>query len=332
MKKLIVILIFASHCLFALDSLQLDQAKAMVDEIVKGNYDSVLTVTNSMSKDSTAVLGPFLQLLCLTMRDLDFEYSLNPPGVEEAYVGALAALQRYKSRHGETPWYFTLRGMIKSSYTSYHLRAQHYWSVFSLGLDALDDLKQAKAVDSTQYDADFFLGLYEYSKREIRKKLWWLLLNLGSENVELGITKLELCSRKAHLSFRGAQLALVELYEKENHPHKADSLLQSLSRQFPQSRFVWWARARLLTSREKTEEAMQSYETLVELYEQSPYGGFGANLARFELIKLLEQQGEKQNALLLSRQILASIADCERDHCRDLLKQVLKFREKNLSS
>jgi pentatricopeptide repeat protein len=177
-------------------------------------------------------------------------------------------------------------------------------SAVRTGVQALKLLEEVVATDSTMVDPDYFLGLYDWSRSDLRKRLWWVLFWLPG-NRERGVARLERCRRESLFSRDGATLSLVDVYSHSGRFDEARGLLDELQAEFGDSRFVLWAEARFHEAREESQEAARVYRSLADSYRGEAHGRFNAAFCLMQAATLLESGGSGSAAA---------------DACRDLVE------------
>lgn len=201
-----------------------------------------------------------------------------------------------------------------------------YVTALQNGLDALKLLREAKTLDTTNTDVDFFLGLYDYGKAEMRTRLWWVLFWYPGGKKE-GIQKLEQCSKSACMTKNAAKLSLSEIYISEKHNDRGLSLIEQLETSFPESRFVHWSKAKYYESNKMYNEAAIVYNKLSHLYSNTANGSYNALFTKSKEAAMYLEAGQKEKAAELCRIILADPTLSKKDLKRDTEKLLEKINE-----
>jgi tetratricopeptide (TPR) repeat protein len=208
-------------------------------------------------------------------------------------------------------------------HAAFFLRQKAYFDVLHNGVDAIKLLKNAKEIDSTNADADFFLGLYDYGKSELKKKLWMVLFWYPGSKKE-GIEKLKQCSENAILTRIAAKLCLSDIYVQEKKPELSKSIITQLENQYQNSRFVLWAKVKYLESVKNYDSAAAVYEKLSTYYALIPEGKQNFFVTRNRMAHMLKLSGKEQNAAEICRSLLK---DQQFDQYRDIQKDTRKLLE-----
>ena len=128
-----------------------------------------MVYTDSLMKmDETEPLYPFFHLCALGLRDLDFDCIIDTNAFLATYELTLATILAYEKKHGITSYSLTLRGFAYAAHSSFYLLHKTYFSAIGTGLDAVKIFNGVRDMDSTNYDAEFFLGFYNYAKGELK--------------------------------------------------------------------------------------------------------------------------------------------------------------------
>lgn len=238
------------------------------------------------------------------MRDVDLEMTVDSLLFLRTYTKAVECIDAYEKKNGISSYSRTILGFSKTIHSTYFLRRKMYVTALQNGLDALKLLREAKALDTTNTDVDFFLGLYDYGKAEMRTRLWWVLFWYPGGKKE-GIQKLEQCSRSACMTKNAAMLSLSEIFVSEKQIDKGLSLLEHLETMFPESRFVHWSRAKYYETNKMYLEAAAVYNKLSQLYSNTADGAYNALFTKSKEAAMYLEAGQKGKAAELCRIILA---------------------------
>lgn len=304
-KIVTVILFFISTAFsFTLQPQLKKRADTVICMLISGEYAQVITCTDSlMSVDSTEPLYPYLHLCALGLRDLDFDHIIDTNAFLASYQKTIKTLNLYEKEHGKTSYSMTLLGFAYASHSSFYLMRKKYFSAIGTGLDAMKIFNEAKESDSTNYDVDLFLGLYNYARGELKKTLWMVLFWYPGSKKQ-GIRSLESCKNNSLLASEGAKLVLLDIYARESQFEKFKILAGSLFIKYPTSKFLYWSRARYFEALKEYAKAADDYGELAESYEREKYGDFNSLVTRLKQIELLDKSGQGKEAIRIAREVL----------------------------
>ncbi len=304
------------------------EASRIIGFIVNCRFDSALALSNSMiESQSDEPMGYVLKLMTVGLRDLDYDMVIDDSMFEQTYRKTINVLKNHKGEKSPDSYFLTMRGFANASYATFHLRKEKYFSAMSTGLDAIKDLKKAKEMDPENHDADFFLGLYEYAKSELRKKLWMVLFWYPGDKAE-GIRKLESAARKGKIVADAAKMALIDIYTEEKRFTESIEVINSLLSEYPSSRFVLWSKARYYQSLGKNLQAADVYDRLSQSYELNSSGRHNAFVTRMHQLDHLEKLGDIPKIRRATVHISNNL--CSDEQKSDLCKRVKKL-QKDLS-
>lgn len=281
MKKTIsiypYILVFAiSFCSwgFTLPEKSIKSTKIVIPPMINCDFKIAIGLTDSIINGNKRDPFPYiLKLTVLGMRDMDFESTLDSSLflATSRYAGIL--IDSMERHDGKSSYSRMLAGFNKSMYSAFFLRNSMYGPGLQSGFAALDLLKESIALDSTNTEVLFFLGLYDFARAELKTRLWWVLFWYpGDKN--RGFERLKLCSKYSAITGTAAALSLSEAYIKEHMLGKADSLLTQLEALFPESRFVLWTRIKYFEEKQDFSKAAALYEQLAESYQKTKEGRY----------------------------------------------------------
>lgn len=323
-----IILLFLITSVF---SLTLEpQIKGTADTVtgmlINCQFATALAYTDSlMTAYPDEPLYPYLHLCALGLRDLDVDYIIDSTAFIACYWKTVKTIQVYEKVHGQTSYCMTLLGFTFASHSSFYLMQKKYFSAVGTGLDAMKMLKEAKKKDSTNYDVDLFLGLYNYAKGELKKRLWMVLFWYPGSKKE-GIKSIEACKEKSLLASEGARMVLLDIYARESEYDKYGALAEPLLKKYPESRFLLWGRARYFEEMKRYSEASECYEKLAVSYANVKYGDYNLLVTRHKQIEMLDKTGQKKKAAALAKQVLdkklCSASQRNKKICKDIKRYI----------
>jgi tetratricopeptide (TPR) repeat protein len=275
-----------------------------VRNVVNCEFDSAFRIADSFYiADNTDPTGPLLRLLIYGMRDLDYDRHIDTAGFVATYRQTIETIGLWEQRFGRSSYSMTLAGFANATHATYYLRQKRYFSAIGTGLDGLKLLHEAKAADSANMDADFFLGLYDYAKAELRKRLWMVLFWYGGDKQQ-GIERLRRCADSAQIAAPAARMSLADIYIEEKQYEQARITLDTLLAQYPRSRFIKWTYAKYFMATGNNSAAAGVYGELSELYAASPHGTFNSLHTRQLQIRLLCESGNHDVSRKLAKKTL----------------------------
>lgn len=294
--------------------------------IIKCKFQQAINYSDSLlESDTTEPLYPFLKLCVLGMRDLDFDRVVDSAAFLSVYNRTIKTIGEYEKRKGKTSYSQTLTGYSYVAYASYYLIHKRPFSAIGKGFDALDILKELVKTDSTNYDAQFLLGFYDYSKAELKKRLWMVLFWYPG-NKKLGIKRLENSGSKGQITFMAAKISLIDVYTRESEFRKSKSLADSLVSLYPKSRFLMWSRAKYFEALKQFSNAAKIYGELSDLYRGEEYGDYNMLVTRLKQIELLKKMGQKSQAGRIAEEVITCkecVASKENKRiCRDIKRYI----------
>ena len=296
----------------------------MVDYLIKNQYDSAFSSIHSFTAHDNDPLPALLQLAILSMRDVDFEQIIDSTRFLKCYDSASTALSLWEEQQGVSSYTRMLSGMSKAIHAAFYLRQKRYVNAMQNGFAALDQLREAQELDSTNHEVDFFLGLYEYARAELRSRLWWVLFWYPG-NREKGIERVRRCSEKAILTGEAAKLSLCDMYIQEKRRKEAKQLIDGLKKKYPESRFVLWAEVKYFEAENDYSAAADTYARLSNLYAGEQFGVFNTLATSLKQATMLYESGATTEANLLCDKLLANK---EISTYKDLKKETIRLSER----
>lgn len=304
-----------------------DITHAITSSIVNCQFDRAIFLSDSMIRfDPTDPLGPVLKLATLGMRDVDLEITVDSSLFLSTFALAEKTVLSYEVKNGVTSFSLTMSGFTKAIHSSYFLKRKLYVAALQNGLDALKMLKQAKELDPQNTDVDFFLGLYDYAKSELKSKLWWVLFWYPGGKKE-GINKLINCSNSACITNEAARLSLSDIYITEKDPDKSNLVLVELEKKYPLSRFVLWTRTKYFESKKMYADAARCFELLSLSYGAQLHGGYNSNVTKYRAAQMYFEASQNEKAAVFCREILSSSYKNKKELIKDTKKLLERIHE-----
>lgn len=306
-------------------SVQREWTSHLVALILEGSYVQALAdVDSTLKANISDPLPSVLKLAVIGMRDVDFELTVDSAGFISTYEQSIIKIQQLEKAKGVSSYSKMLTGFSKAIHSTFFLRKKLYFSAMQNGLDAISCLKDAKQLDSSNTDVDFFLGLYDYSKAELRKQFWWVLFWYSGSKTD-GIRKLTECSNSACITNSAALLSLSDIYIREKNPGNSFKVLAQLESRYPQSRFVLWAKAKYFETSNLYTDAARIYGILADSYERCKYGKYNCMVTRNKQAHMFEMAGMKTEAAVSCRNLLQKP---DLDNSKDIKKDTRKLLER----
>ncbi len=267
-STLFLIVLHALAFGFRIDDRIAPTVQLTVDHIINNKYDRAVSLIDSaMTREKDPVL-PVLKLAALGMRDVDYEKIVDSTSFFNAFAGATVSIDAWEKLHGISSYSQTLSGMSRIIHLTFYLKQKKYVTSLRKGFDALDQLREAQKMDSSNHDADFFLGLYDYARAELKSRLWWILFWYPGDRRQ-GIEKVTRCANHGSITDEAAKLSLCDILLQEKRPMDAKKIIDEMKDRYPESRFVLWAEAKYFESRKCFLKAADVYSILASSYAET---------------------------------------------------------------
>lgn len=304
-KFIIFALICASAAnAFTLEREKKDAVKSVVGMLISCRYAGAFkTVDSLMLDEPSEPLWHLLSLFNLGLKIMDYNAVADSAEFMESYLGTINAVYEYEKINGPSSYSLTLSGFADATHAAYFLYQNKYFSAIGTGLEAVKTLNRAVEMDSSNYDADLFLGMYDYAKSELKKKLWMIMFWYPGSKRD-GIRRLEKCSVKAEISSSAAELALIDIYIQEELFEKAKKSIDTMLSKYPSSRFVLWSKAKYFEKLKDYKSSAEVYGLLAKSYEADPQGEYNSLVTRQNQIELLMKSDMKQDAESVARGVV----------------------------
>jgi hypothetical protein len=275
-----------------------------IKAILDCRYDIARSIVDSAAAaDTSDPLAPFLKLVMLGMRDVDFDTVVDSSDFFATFRRTAALIERYEQKNGISSYSRMISGLTKGALSSFYLRQGSYYAALHDGFKALDLLGESVRLDSANADPLVLLGLYDYARGELKKRLWWVMFWYPGSK-ERGISRLWTCHEKGLLTGTASLFALANIYFLEKKPEECKKIIALLEPGFPRSRFFLWQKINCLESQRLFYEASLACDLLAQSYAKEKYGGHNALLCLSMRAQYLVRSGQKKEAKQVCRLIL----------------------------
>jgi tetratricopeptide (TPR) repeat protein len=299
----------------------------VTDLILQCQFDSANNLIDTYRKnDGRNPLPPVLKLAVLGMRDVDLEMTVDSLLFMNTYALANATVLEFEKINGKSDYSRMLVGFTKAIHSSFYLRRKMYMSAMQNGIDAMKVLREAKQIDSTNTEVDFFLGLYDYAKAELRSRLWWVMFWYPGGKKE-GIAKLENCTKTAFIVGNAALITLSNIYTDEKKTDKAIVIIQHLDSLYPSSRFVSWAKVKYFEKLKMYTNAAEEYNKLSLHYSSVKNGQYNSFLTKKKEAVMYYEDGQKEKVKAICKSILSDPKLTNKDIRKDTKRLLEKVNE-----
>ncbi len=300
-------------------------ADRITSDILHSRFEKAVSRSDSaFVHDPQNAMASVLHLVALGMRDVDFDSTVDTAAFLASFDRAKKAVSEYEKSNGVSSYSKMLQGFTLAIHASFYLKTKEYFAAYGTGIDAIKLMKEARELDSTNTEVNFFLGLYDYARGDLKKKLWWALFWFPG-NKASGIRQLEQAAKSASITGTASRLALCDIYLQQKKSPKSQALLNQLEKEIPQSRYLLWAKAKYHEELEQYTEAAEVYGTLAASYEKEPLGFYNSIVTRNKQAHLYHEAGEKQLAKNICKIVLERPAE---KRTRALHKDTEKLLEK----
>ncbi|MGB2769132.1 MAG: tetratricopeptide repeat protein [Candidatus Zixiibacteriota bacterium] len=145
----------------------------------------------------------------------------------------------------------------------------NWMGAFVDGLKGKGYLEKALELDPELYDVYYGLGSYHFWKSLKSKIFWWL--PFVADNRQKGIDMIKLSIEKGKFSAEDAKLALVRIWVENKEYDKAFAMIDELRKKYPHKPFILWLLAQAQQENQMYDEAISTYQGLLEALTSSPY-------------------------------------------------------------
>ena len=300
-------------------------ADSAIKEILECRFENAMRLSEAAYlADAQNPLAAVLHLVAIGMRDVDADYMIDSAAFARSFERAKTAVDNYESLNGHDSYTATLRGFTLGIHASFHLKNNSYLAAAGTGLNAIKMMKEARETDPSNAEVNFFLGLYDYARADLKKRLWWVLFWFPGDK-QSGIRQLEECANSAKLTNAAAALALSDIYLQEKQPEKSLKIINRLKNELPNSRFLLWAEVKYYEDQKMFSQAARTYGKLADAYESERYGAYNGAVARNKQAHTQDRAGEKEAAVNTCKLLIKRGGD---KRARAVIKDTEKLLER----
>ncbi len=307
-RPAVALLFFAAATVGALEleGRMVEPANRALAGIIDCKFATAMALADSLSQaEEEDPIGPLIRLLAIGLRDLDAGKVIDSAAFMASYRQTLERIEPDSLERSS--YALTMSGFAHASYAAFYLNQEKYLGALGVGLDAIKALNRARELDSLNYDVDFFLGLYDYARLELKRKLWMVLFWYPGNKRE-GIRKLERAASRACITADASRMALVDIYIKEKRYGKARRLLDTMLVAFPQSRFIRWSLARYYEATGRQDMAAETYGALSLSYRRAAHGMYNSLVTGRKQVEALLDENREAEARSAAQTLLQECA------------------------
>jgi hypothetical protein len=303
-------------------------ATAAIEKMIASDYDDAIALCDSIiSTDREDPMGKMLRLSAIGLHDLDLDSATDSLDFFGMYKKTEASLFKYEKTHGVSSYTCTVKGFAKAIAAAYNLWRKKYFAGLDMGFSALSALQEAKRLDNTNTDVDFFLGLYAYARADLKRNFWWAFFwYSGDKNT--GIRSIRACSRSAQFARQAATLLLAEICYRENKVAESDTITRILLAAHPASRLTLWTCAKRGEATKSFAEAAASYTALADAYDQIGRAKRNALVTRSKAAHMYFSAGDTLQARGACKRILENKKGYCDGFCREICDDAGKLLAK----
>ncbi len=287
-----------------------DWIKTTVDLTINTDFDSALhLVNNHIEKDRNDYRAYFYLAATLNSKMTHFENQDEFDQFDMAIDKTIQLVEEQLENNAGLPdsIYAQLLFYKGSAhgYRAYYQGATGNWiGAISNGIKSVGDLKESLERDSTVYGAYLGIGVYKYWRYSRLKFISWL--PFVPDDRDEGIKMITMAISHDSLSRYMAMHQLVYILLDYGQTERAIYYAEKIVEKYPQSQFMWWAKAHAYFKHKDYYKATSAYLDLHRLIEADEQGN---------LVHLLKCNLK----LALIYRELKEFPNCK-DRCQEILR------------
>ncbi|MGM0444751.1 MAG: hypothetical protein ACQEQV_11265 [Fibrobacterota bacterium] len=274
-KILLLILssLFVSAAAYEISEKEIHDARQLNRYLVNCEFSRARGFCDSLFAEEEVRRLPlyyYMKVAAMGLESLDRDQVVHRESFYNTYNSGMAVIDSLKTAGERSSDLVMTEGFLTASFFSYLLLDGKYMTAIKYGRGALDTIETAKKLDSSNYDADYYIGFYSLAKGELKNRLRMFLFWMP-DGIKNGAESLENCMDSSRFMSSAAAMVLVDVYVRDGSVQKAAPMLDSLQGEFPHSRFLRWTEARLKEQQKDDAGAGQVYENLCRSYLDADY-------------------------------------------------------------
>ncbi len=204
----------------------------------------------------------------------------------------------------------------------------NWMGAFVDGLKGKGYLEDALRLDPELHDVYYGLGSYHFWKSLKSKIFWWL--PFVADNRQMGIDMIKLAIEKGKYSVEDAKMALVRIWVENKEYDKAFAQIKELEKTYPNKPFILWFLGQAQMENEKHDEAISTYQTLLQRLTSSPYyHPAGEVECRYYLAKAYYEKTDPTNCNAQIDSVVAFEENPNKNkHIKDFIGKAKNLRKK----
>ncbi|MGM0461167.1 MAG: tetratricopeptide repeat protein [Fibrobacterota bacterium] len=275
-----VLFLCVSGYSYVISPREVTMASQINDLLVNCRFSRADHLSDSLLRSAPDnLLYYYMRVAVIGLESLDRNKTVHKDVFDSVYE---AGMERIDTVSRTTSDVVMIEGFLQASYFSFLLLDGQYLRGIRLGRGALETIERSKSMNPRNYDADYFIGFYGFARGEIQNRLRLLLFWLPDATQE-GITSLIECMDKSRFMSTAAAMVLADVYIRNGQLEKGKPLLDSLLNEYPDSRFLYWSRARYFDALKENYLAGDVYALLARRYMAASFHHNALNTATLAL-------------------------------------------------
>lgn len=297
--------LFCSLFSYTISPKEVEDALVINELVVNCRFEKAEHLSDSLlNENRDKPLYYYLVLASIGLRTLDSDVFKNEMKFKTTFDSGMNLVSKIEQK-GKTSDLMMIKGFLKASYFSYMLVGGKISKAIGDGRGALDIIEEAKKLNQTNYDSDYFIGFYSFAKGELRNRLKVLLFWLP-DGVKDGQKSLEICSKKSRFMRSAASMVLVDVFVRDGEFSKARPMLDSMKVVYPNSRFLYWTEARYWEGKNDDRRAAEAYRDLSRRYFDDFYWHNGIETATMA-VKFMKKAKMDKELKAFSEEVKTSV-------------------------
>jgi len=244
-----------------------------IDLTINNQFDQAITLfNNEIQKTQDNYRAYFYLAAALNSKMTHWENWDDEPDFEKTIDKTIDIIEvKLKEENNSDSLRSRLLFYLGSAYgyRAYYKGQLGKWlPALSNGIKASNLLNQATDLDSTVYDAYLGIGTYKYWRYTKLKFISWF--PLIPDDREEGIEMIKKAAKHSRYSRYMAMHQLVYILLDYGKTEEALLYAEQLVQKYPESQFMWWAKAHALLKNRDYEQAEQAYLKLIQLINIDP--------------------------------------------------------------
>ena len=314
-------LVSSAHAAPYMDSTRADHLLAIQDAILNEQFDSALTLSETLMHDQPTDPGGYLMAAATLLGEMTgAEANLHEDRFKQLLDSSLAlsdsALVNADSTHAA--WLHLYIGHARAYRALWESRFGSFITAAKLGFSAAEAYEKGLAADSSVYDLYLGLGSFHYWKSAKAGLLRWM--GIINDDKELGVKELNLAADSSLIFADAARQAMIWVWLDRGFYDSATVASETARARYPHGTLFLWPLAEAQFKNRQFTKAIATYEEIRSAIVVNPGNYYNLISVDYQLAQCYYELEDKEKVKEIARTV--------RDYRRAIPRKT-EYRQRN---